>query len=114
MWAYGGFPCGQYPDLSIARKKFVKLLKEGERAIADKGYRDFRYFCNPSGTGYVSKYMKKVLARHENVNRRIKSFECLSGTFRHNVFLHHDFFHAVANIVQLSIECGEKLPDVAA
>ena len=114
MWAYGGFPCGQYPDLSIARKKFVKLLKEGERAIADKGYRDFRYFCNPSGTGYVSKYMKKVLARHENVNRRIKSFECLSGTFRHDVSLHHVFFHAVANIVQLSIECGEKLPDVAA
>ena len=30
VWAYGGFPPGEYPDLKIARKKFIKMLHPGE------------------------------------------------------------------------------------
>ena len=55
----------------------------------------------------------KILPRHENVSRRIKSFDFLSETFRHDLSLHRVFFHAVANIVQIGIENGEKLPDVS-
>ena len=31
FWAYGGFPCGSFPDLIITRKKCVQLLRHGER-----------------------------------------------------------------------------------
>ena len=113
VWAHGGFPCGRYPDLKIAREKFVKLLHPKERAVADKGYRyDSRFICAKNGQA-TNKRIKKILARHENVNRRIKSFDCLSGTFRHELYLHHVFFNAVVNIVQLGIENGEVLPEVS-
>ena len=112
-WARGGFPCGRHPDLKIAREKFVKLLHPKERAVADKGYRfDSRFICVKNGQA-TNKRIKKILARHENVNRRIKSFDCLSGTFRHELYLHHVFFNAVVNIVQLGIENGEALPEVS-
>ena len=44
VWAYGGFPCGAFPDLIIARRKFVNLLRPGEKAIADRGCKDGRCF----------------------------------------------------------------------
>ena len=40
VWAYGGFPAGMR-DIDIAKRKFIKQLKKGEKAVADKGYR----FC---------------------------------------------------------------------
>ena len=113
VWAYGGFPCGRYPDLKIARRRFVKLLKPNEKTIADKGYRYDNHFYHCKNGRRNNKWIKKILARHENANRRIKSFDCLSETFRHDLSLHHVFFHAVANIVQIGIENGEKLPDVS-
>ena len=113
VWAYGGFPCGRYPDLKLARERFAKLLRPKDRAIADKGYRfDSRFICAKNGQS-TNKRIKKILARHENVNRRIKSFDCLSGTFRHELCLHHVFFNAVVNIAQIGIENGEVLPEVS-
>ena len=29
VWAFGRLPCGYFPDLKIARMKFVKLLRPG-------------------------------------------------------------------------------------
>ena len=45
VWAYGGFPCGEWPDLKLARDLFAVLgLREGEKAIADRGYNDRNIF----------------------------------------------------------------------
>jgi len=52
------------------------------------------------------------MARYENVNRRVKSFACLSETFHYDLSLHYVFFQVVINIVQVSIEEEDKLPDV--
>ena len=113
VWAFGGLPCGRFPDLKIARVKFVKLLRPGEKVVlADRGYKDGRYFMHAKG-GRHRKGMQNMLARHENVNRRIKSFDCLSGTFRQDVSKHSMCFHAVCNLIQIAIASGEKLPDVA-
>jgi hypothetical protein len=46
---------------------------------------------------------KKILARHETVNKRIKQFCCLNFRFRHYLHLHPRFFHAVVNLTQLLI-----------
>ena len=47
----------------------MKLLKEGKYIIVDKEQRDLKYFYNSSRNDYVSKYMKKVLASYENINK---------------------------------------------
>ena len=67
----------------------------------------------PKNGNRGNKKIKAILARHENVNRRIKSFDCMSGVFRHDLALHHVYFYAIVNIVQIAIENGEKLPEVS-
>ena len=113
VWAYGGFPAGSNRDIDISRKRFVKKLQPNERAVADKGYRhsDSFYVCENNDP--CNKRIKQILARHENVNRRVKTFDCMSGVFRHDLSLHRDYFYAVVNIVQISIENGDKLPEIS-
>jgi hypothetical protein len=55
---------------------------------------------------------KKILARHETVNKRIKQFCCLNFRFRHYLHLHPRFFHAVVNLTQLMNLNGEPLYSV--
>ena len=64
VWAYGGLPCGEWPDLKLARNVFIHCLLPNEKALADKGYRDQNFFENPNG----DPHKKTILARHETVN----------------------------------------------
>ena len=105
VWAHGGLPCGEWPDLKLARDVFIYRLLPGEKALADKGYRDDNVFENPNG----DPHKKIILARHETVNARIKQFRCMRNTFRHALYLHPCFFHAVVNLTQLMITNGEPL-----
>ena len=105
VWAHGGVPCGHWPDLKLARDAFIFNLQEGEKALADRGYQDQNFFEHPNG----DQRKKKILSRHETANRRIKQFSCLQHRFRHALFLHPSFFHAVVNITQLMIQNGEPL-----
>ena len=36
VWAYGGLPCGEWPDLKLARNVFIHRLLPNEKALADK------------------------------------------------------------------------------
>ena len=105
VWTNGGLPCGDWPDLRLVRNAFIDRLLPGEKALADYGYRDQRYFEFPNGC----RQKKTILARHETVNSRIKLFACMKEKFRHSLYLHPRFFHAVINITQLMIENGEPL-----
>jgi len=109
VWAFGGVPCGQWPDLRLARESFVHRLDVGEKALADKGYRDPN-FVYPGAPGSMSnRRQKDIMARHETVNRRFKEFGVLGSRFRHKLTLHPICFYAVVNITQISIECGNTL-----
>ena len=108
VWAHGGFPCGQWPDLRLARNAFIHRLQPEEKALADNGYRDQNYFEFSNG----DQQRKRILARHETVNGRIKLFGCMKERFRHALYLHPRFFHAVVNLTQLMIENGEPLYEV--
>lgn len=52
---------------------------------------------------------KRILARHETLNSRIKRFACMRERFRHPLYLHPRLFHAVVNLTQLMIENSEPL-----
>lgn len=107
VWAYGGYPCGDWPDLKLAREAFVDFLDRGERSMADKGYKDEKYFLLP--TVRNSKRHKFIMSRHETVNKRLKQFRVLSETYRHKLSAHKYCFHAVVNLTQLSIVYEEPL-----
>ena len=56
-------------------------MAEGEKILADGGYRDRNVFETPTGYNNKDQRMKKVArSRHETFNARIKNFNVLSPT----------------------------------
>lgn len=107
VWVSGGYPCGAYPDLKLARELFVDFLDPGERAMADEGYKDATHFLLPDISN--NKRHKYIMSRHETINKRIKQFRVLSEAYRHDIASHKLCFHAVVNLTQLVIKNEEPL-----
>lgn len=101
VWASGGFPCGEWSDIKIARDSYVNF-SGNEITLADKGYRGIDNFKIPTNQAE-----KSILARHETLNGRLKNFRILNTTFRHPLHKHPKIFHACINIIQISITNGE-------
>lgn len=87
------------------------MLVNREKAIADKGYKDRRYFITPE-THPKNPKINLILARHETINKRLKQWKCMSVRFRHPLHKHPQCFHAVINIVKLCVDNGEPLFNV--
>ena len=113
VWVYGGLPCGEFPDLVLAREQFTSALRVGEKAVADKTYRD-EHFVNPFNDPNSAALQKTIMARHETVNKRVKQFRVLQNCFRHAVDKHQICFYAVCNLTQLMIMNGEPLYQIEA
>jgi hypothetical protein len=94
----------------------MHTLDLNERVEADDGYigEDPVHVKTPSGpridTPAEQRYKSTLRMRHETVNKRIKTFGCLSTKhFRHDAVFHSGCFRAVAVLIQLSIERGHPL-----
>lgn len=111
VWINGPFPCGEWPDLRIARESLIYMLDEDEYYVADGGYYDGGNFSvTPTGHhAFLDRQRATVRARHETVNSRFKVFGCLRHLFRHSLMKHSEFFRAVAVIVQTEIELENPL-----
>jgi DDE superfamily endonuclease len=109
VWVNGPFPCGEWSDLKIAKDDLFKSLAPNEMVVADGGYRDGGWHADtPNGLNdYMSRIKSVARARHETINKRIKQFNVLRSTFRHDLEKHGFCFHAAANITQLIIEHEE-------
>lgn len=113
VWVHGAFPCGRYNDITIFRRALQKLLDDGERVVADGGYKDKGEGTTETPTGYntFDQYMKSMArARHETINRRFKEFNILGHRFRGSLKEHKCIFLAIANIIQIGIESGISRP----
>lgn len=106
VWASGGFPCGEWTDLKIAKNLYIQYANK-EKTLADKIYRHQGFFKQPTNA-----VEKRILARHETLNGRIKEFAIMTNRFRNNLKKHPEVFHAVVNVLQVSIDNGEKLFDL--
>lgn len=107
VWKHGGYPCGEYSDLKLAREAYIYSVCRGEYTMADKGYNDAAYFILPNLINQNTH--KFIMSRHETVNKRLRHFNILKHTFRNSLDKHPMVFHAVVNITQLVIENGEPL-----
>ena len=108
VWIHGPFPCGKWPDLKNFRHSLKHQLGDGEKVVADLGYRgEPQHIVTPSGE--LDDITKIVRGRHEAVNRRFKQWGILHRVFRHQVDKHQDCFFAVAVMTELSLENCEPL-----
>lgn len=107
VWTHGGYPCGQYPDLRLAREAYIWSVNPGEKTVADHGYNDPQYFIRKTANNI--KLHTRIMSRHETVNKRMKQFKILKNVYRNKLEKHPIVFHAVANLTQLMIENGHPL-----
>lgn len=107
VWVNGGYPCGCYSDLKLAREGYTDAVNIGELTMADKGYNDPNYFILPTSSN--SDAHNLVMARHETVNKRIRQFNILKNVFRNSIHNHQNIFFAIVNLTQLMIENGNPL-----
>lgn len=108
-WVNGPFPCGDWPDLAIARHMLHHVLDQGELYIADSGYRamDGRAITPTGLHDFLDRQLATVRARHETVNCRLKVFGILTQRFRHSVEKHGLVVQSIATIVQIMISNGD-------
>ena len=113
VWINGPFR-GSKNDVTIFRQGLKNAIPAGKLVIADKGYRGepgLVSFPNDLDDPEVREFKKRVRARQETFNARLKAFGVLSGRFRHKPVLkqHEACFVACAVIVQYGIENGSPL-----
>ena len=117
VWIHGPFPVGGWPDINIFRHSLLSHLSEGERVVADLGYRgEAPQYVKCPGSAYSTEetvtMQSKARARHETMNKRLKQWGCLFHQYRHSLSKHGDVFRAVAVITQLSFRHDTPLYQV--
>lgn len=103
-------------DKEIYESKLRKKMPAGKKAIADRGYRGEegrRTLCirNTHDSPAMKDFKRRVRARHENFNARLRVFNILEHRFRHGVERHQTVFEAVCVICQYDMENGHPLLD---
>jgi hypothetical protein len=113
----GPFPAGSHNDKKIFNECELKqkLVAQNKRAIADGGYNGLAGVATPNGrfdSKETNRYKRRIRARHESFNARIKNFAILSGTFRHKkdrAVRHKIVFEAICVIVATQMVTGSPL-----
>jgi hypothetical protein len=67
---------------------------------------------NSQDVRQLKDFKKRVRARQETVNARLKTFRCLKDVWRHHISKHKIAFEAVCVICQYELENGADLFDV--
>lgn len=111
VWKYGGLPCGSYPEINLANEAYIYAVKKDELTYANKKYHKSKFFITPNHTNV--KEHKKIMQRHKNLKKKIKYFEILNKPYRHIIDKHHLCFHAIVNIIQITIKHDTPLIEEA-
>ena len=111
----GPFECGRWPDLNIFRNKLKGMLTVGEKVVADRGYRGDDKVLTPDD--YINRAHQKAMsnarARHETINRRLKTWGILKQFFRNKLDKHHIAFRSALVLEEIAIENGRPPFQVA-
>jgi DDE superfamily endonuclease len=117
VWINGPFPAGEN-DKKVFDKPdgLAAKLKEGQQVIGDEGYRGCPEKASTRNTfdaPEIKDYKRRVKARHETVNSRLKAFAILNQKFRttgnSRLTKHKAAFEACSVIIQFELENGSPL-----
>lgn len=112
VWANGPFQSRRFADLTVFNRNLVKHLLPGEMVGANSGYKH-PPCLHPTGLHENQNVCHaRVRARHENVNGRLKHFNAITRTFRHDKNLHGLVFHAIVQLTYLMLSTSEPLYDL--
>ena len=89
-------------------KKLYQMGFMELRPLWKSGHR-VQFFSKPQNQSME----KRVRARHEHCNRRMKQWAILRQEFRHDLTHHESVFCAIAVMTQLCIQNGEPLATVS-
>lgn len=84
----------------------MHMVAPGEMTVADDGYKDRNFFIYPTANPESAARQKEIMARHETLNKRLKSFNVLNFPYRHDISTHHECFHAVINVTNVTLTVG--------
>ena len=119
-WIGGGVPAGKYNHLRISRMPggIISHMRTDEKGMADNSYNGEAKFITPIRGGGLTnneklynRWVRTGLARHENINKRLKQFNVLNTVFRHDEYFHNKCFMACAVLTQLSMH-AEPIYDI--
>ena len=101
---------GSIHDLTIFRWCIKKILSLLEVVIGDAGYEGDEACVTPKDARDAQHRlaMKELRKRHETINGKLKTFECLRNQWRHSLDRHHLAFRSCFVIVQLCLENGQE------
>lgn len=117
VWINGPFPAGEN-DKRVFDKPggLASRLQEGQQVIGDEGYRgspDKVSTRNTFDAPEVKCFKRRVKARHETVNSRLKAFAILNQRFRttgnSRLTKHKAAFEACSVIIQFELDNGSPL-----
>lgn len=116
IWMNGPFEAGNN-DMSVFLERGLKakLEESNIKAIGDSGYTGYPNlisFPNSEDSEKVKKFKSQALKRHEKFNGMIKTFDCISGHFRHSEKQFKNCFKAVCVICQYLLEMDQPLYDI--
>ena len=107
IWMSGPHEAGAYNDIKNFKEKGLgsKLKKLGKKGIADSGYNGYPDLLSTPNNSHddkeTAKFKTRARQRHEGYNRMLKTFDCLSSTFRHSKDRLQACFEAVAVVVRV-------------
>jgi hypothetical protein len=106
-------------DITIFREGLKGKIREGKKAIVDRGYgrgyaanrRDERMLSQPNGidSKELNNFKSRARLRQETFNGRLKKYLALESTFRHGMAKHKLVFEALCVTVQYHMNNGSHL-----
>jgi len=121
VWAEGPVQAATHDKTKYEEKNGLQsLIPNGKLVVGDRGYRGEDLSSrqrslsirNTRDSEEVKAFKRRVRARHENFNARLKNFAILDNRFRHGVDRHRAVFDAVCVLCQYDMENGHPLFDV--
>jgi hypothetical protein len=117
VWIKGPFKAAAHDRTIFLTEGLADKIPAGKKVVADRGYtgekcKEKLSIRNPRDSDALKQFKRRVRARHENFNARIKMFKILEERFRHGVKRHKAVLEAVCVLVQYDLENGHPLFDV--
>lgn len=108
-WIRGPTKPGVKNDAMVFRTELMDALPDGRKVLGDDIYAQLPAYCitkNDLDQYEIAQWKNRLLARHENLNKRFKDFKILREEFQHGVDNHGCAFYACGAVISYGLDNG--------